>query len=95
MQAHVLKREIREGQGGVWTHMEATPNWCSACEHASNSKLPPSSAYWLGSVHVHSIRSCWSPLSLSDVDCAARPGGDAGRSGRSEGNETIHVQNKS
>ena len=44
-----------------------------------------------GAVHVHSIRSCWSPSSLSDADGDPRPGGDVGRSGRSEGNETVHV----
>ena len=61
------------------------------CEHASNSKLPPPSACWLGPVHVHSIRACWSPLSLSDVDSDPCLGGDVGRSGRSEGSETVHV----
>ena len=63
------------GRAG-YGHMEATAYWCSACEHASNSKLPPPSACWLGPVHVHSIRSCCSPLSLSDVDGDPRPGGD-------------------
>ena len=75
----------------MWTHEGATANWCSVCEHASNSKLPPPSACWLGPVHVHSIRACWSPSSLSDVD-GWEPGGDVERSGRSEGNETIYFQ---
>ena len=97
MHIYIYTREIwekdysGEGQGGVWMHGGYSQLVQCMCEHASNSKLPLPSACWLGPVHVHSIMSCWSPLSLSDVDSDPCPGGDVGRSGRSEGNETVHV----